>query len=456
MKHTGRWITLGAVSIAFFWAGSALGNGAPPKNVIMMIGDGFGVGQVEAGRLLVPGGQLVLDDLDPNPGSMNTLEVFGDITDSASGATAFSTGCKTVYGNVSMAEDDMTVLPTNMEAAQDKGMATGILSSVYLCDATPGVWLAHAPSRSCSTIIPQQIDRCPDVFLGPGEKVAYQRGGKGKGKGNQFIDYITQLVDNCDYEKVDNAAELAAATAPNDRLLGIWGGDTLLYDIDQQNDPSYNLPSLAEMTAKAIEVLSRNPNGFFLMVEGGAIDWMAHNKDIAGTARDVVAFDEAIAVAYEFAQNNGETAVIVTADHETGGLDVGANPNVEFIESITASTDFMWGLVFREGMDAEDVLETYAGVTNLTQAEKDAIDAYGEMAISDALSARANVSWILPTGVPSVAPEEGDHTADYVPVWAYGPGTGSSLEGNIDNTDVGKLLFNLVGESAPSCPVIPH
>ena len=436
MKHAGRWITIGTALFAFLWAGGALGNESP-KNIIMMIGDGFGFQQAEAGRLLTP---LVLDQLDPTPGSVNTLDVFGDITDSAAGATAFATGFKTVYGNVSMAEDDVTVLPTNMEAAKAKGMATGILSSVYLCDATPAVWLAHAPRRSCSIIIPQQGDACPDVFLGPGEKVSYQRGGKGKNR----VDYITDLVENCNYEQVGNAAELAAAQAPNNRLLGIWGGYTLMYTIDQQNDPSYNLPTLAEMTAKAIEVLSRDPDGFMLVIEGGAIDWMAHNKDIAGTARDVVAFDDAIAVAYEFAKNNGEPALIVTADHETGGLELGNNPNVAFIESITASTDFMYGLILRGEMSAEDVLETYAGVTDLTQAEKNAIDAHGETAISDALSARANVSWILPNGDVSVAPEEGDHTATDVPVWAYGPGTMGALEGSIDNTDVGKLLFDLV------------
>jgi alkaline phosphatase len=433
----GSWITSSAAILVLLWAGAAQ---ASPKNIIIMIGDGFGPEQAKAGRLLAPGGTLVLDAMDPNPGSVNTLNVFGGITDSAAGATAFATGFKTANGNVSMAEDDLTVLPTNMEAAQDKGMATGILSSVYMCDATPGVWLAHAPRRSCSVIIPQQIDRCPDVFLGPGEKVAYQRGGRGKNR----VDYITDLVKNCNYEQVGNAAELAAAQAPNDRLLGIWGGYTLMYDIDQQNDPSYNLPSLAEMTDKAIEVLSRDPDGFMLMVEGGAIDWMAHNKDIAGTARDVVAFDDAVAVAYNFAQNDGDTLVIVTADHETGGLVVGNNPNVAFIEGITASTDFMYGLILRGEAGIEDVLETYAGVDDLTPAEMQAIEDYGEMGISDALSLRANVTWILPSGIPSVAPDEGDHTATEVPVWAYGPGAGTSLEGSIDNTDIGNLLFDLV------------
>jgi alkaline phosphatase len=200
------------------------------------------------------------------------------------------------------------------------------------------------------------------------------------------------------------------------------------------------------MTAKAIEVLSRDPDGFFLVVEGGAIDWMAHNKDIAGTGRDVVALDDAVAVAYDFAMADGETLLIVTADHETGGLEVGDSPNVEFIESITASTDFMYGLILRGEGSIEDVLATYAGVTDLTQAEKDAIDAYGEMAISDALSARANVMWILPDGSVSVAPDEGNHTVREVPVWAFGPGSGP-LEGDIDNTDIGNLLFDVVNGS---------
>jgi alkaline phosphatase len=421
-----------------------------------MIGDGFGFGQAEAGRLLDSDGVLELDLMDPNPGSMDVSNVFGGITDSAAGATAFATGCKTENGNVSMAEDDMTVLRTNMEAAKyDEGMATGILSSVYLCDATPGVWLTHAPRRSCSVIIPQLFDACPDVFLGPGEKIpAFSSGGKGK----KAIDRVQQLVDACGYERVHNAAELAAATAPDDLLLGIWGGYTLMYTIDQQNDPDYNFPSLAEMTDKAIDVLSRNGNGFMLMVEGGAIDWMAHNKDLAGTARDVNAFDEAVAVAYNFAQADGETALIVTADHETGGLEIGSNPNVPFIEGITASTDFMWGLILRGEGTIEDVVATYTGVTDLTPAEKQAIEDHGETAISDALSLRQDVQWILPNGDVSVAPEEGDHSALKVPVWAFGPGT-ESLEGTLlDNTDIGKLLFDLVSGvsgSAPACPVIP-
>jgi alkaline phosphatase len=426
----GRLIILSAISLALLWAGGAQ---ASPKNVILMIGDGTGFDQVAAGRLLAP---LVMDQVDPSPGSVNTSNVYGGITDSAASATAYATGFKTANGNISMLEDDLTILPTNMQAAIAEGMATGILSDVYMCDATPGVWVAHAPRRSCSVIIPQQVEACVDVFLGAAK--AYVQPGR-----NGF-DYIEEMAEKCGHQRVKSARELARAQAPNDRLAGVWGGYTLTYDIDRQNDPGGDkVPTLAEMTAKAIEVLSRDEDGFMLVVEAGGIDWMAHNKDIAGVARGVLAFDAAVAEAYDFAMTDGDTLLIVTADHETGGLLLGDSPNVAFIESITASTDFMYGLILRGEASIEDVLETYAGVTDLTQAEKDAIEAYGETAISDALSLRANVQWILPNGEVSVAPEEGDHTLTEVPVRAFGPGS-EALEGSIDNTEIGAALFDVV------------
>jgi alkaline phosphatase len=270
------------------------------------------------------------------------------------------------------------------------------------------------------------------------------------------------LEDTCGYERVFNAAELAAFTAePDDKLLGIWGGYTLTYTIDRQNDEGDTTPTLAAMTAKAIDVLKQDPDGFMLMVEGGAIDWMAHNKDIAGTARDVVAFDEAVLVAWNFAKEHGNTTLIITADHETGGLDLGVDPNEDFIKDITASTDWMWGQVNREGEPIEDVLEDYAGVDDLTPAEKQAIVDHGEMGISDALSLRANVQWFNPpfnpNGTVSVAPDEGDHSDFEIPVWAMGPGTESGeFDGNTDNAVIGKQIFDLLSGgsgSAPACPV---
>jgi alkaline phosphatase len=309
------------------------------------------------------------------------------------------------------------------------------------------------------------MDACPDVFLGPGEKIpAYSSGGRGK----NAVDLVQDMVEACGYERVDNAAELAdyvPVLNPDplevEKLLGIWGGYTLTYTIDRQNDPGDTTPTLAAMTAKAIDVLKLDPDGFMLMVEGGAIDWMAHNKDVSGTARDVVAFDEAVQVAYAFAQSDGDTALIITADHETGGLGLGADPDVAIMQGVTASTDWMWGQVHREGEDVEDVLLAYAGVGDTSDAlsptELTAIAAHGEMAISDALNDRMSVIWGKTLETPTRAPDEGNHSDLRVPVWTYGPGTAGELEGSVDNTDIGKLIFDLVtgvGGSAPVCPVV--
>jgi alkaline phosphatase len=476
-----RRITFGLVFLAFFlMAGGAQAN---PKNIIIMIGDGMGPEQVQAGRLLhpnydpnYPDREVLTMDALPIRGSVETLNVDFGITDSAASATAYATGCRTENGNISMAEDDLTEFPTSMEAAQDKEMATGILSDVYLCDATPGVWVAHYRRRSCTReeddgsiggIIPQQIEACVDVLLGAGEQVAYGPQ-KGRNARPDYIDgndpEISSLVENCGYEHVKKTRDFAKAQ-PSDpsnegRLLGIWGGYALRYAIDRQNDPGPP-PTLADMTAKAIAVLSNEdeyPNGFFLVVEGGHIDWVAHNKDISAVARGVLAFDEAVAVAYDFANGKEgegpeETLLIVTADHETGGLDLGDAPNVAFIKSVTASNAFMWELIHGEGMSVEDVLSTYAGVDDLTQEEKDAIEAYGEEGIADALNAstRANVKWWLPDGSLSVAPDEGNHTTTEVPVYAYGPGS-EALEGDIQNTKIGETLFQAVCPTcAPDC-----
>jgi alkaline phosphatase len=452
MHSVGRWITFSAIALSFLWAGSALGKppGKPPgkerpKNIIIMIGDGMGPEQVESGRLLRlldPDGVFWLDVMDPEPGWANTLNVFGETTDSAASATALATGVKTANGNVSMAEDDVTELPTSMEAAQEKGMATGILSSVYLCDATPGVWLAHAPRRTCSIIIPDQHAACPDVFLGSGhtEFVVFTKP----------INWIDKMVENCNYELVETAEELAAAEARDGRLMGMWGGYTITYDIDRQHDLDVNDPTLAQMTEKAIEVLSRDRDGFFLMVEGGAIDWMAHNRDIAGTARDVVAFDDAVAKAYDFAEADGETLLVVTADHETAGLVVGDNPNMDFVRGVRCSTDFMWGHINEIGAD-QIVEQCLPGLGVTVDAVAAAIDPdaggcdNSEIGLSRLLSEKAGVDWFedFDQLIRWDDCDEGSHTDTEVPVFAFGPGS-ESLEGDIDNTDIGKLLFDVV------------
>jgi alkaline phosphatase len=410
---------------------------APVRNVILMIGDGMGPEQVQIARLFAPGGELAMDRLDGNPNLMTTHDVDGNITDSAAAATTLATGVKTYNGAVGV-DVDMNPLESVLERAEAHGKTSGVLTSVQIACATPGAFSAHTESRSNQTEISlQQVDAGIEVLLGGGRHTYLPGGCCGTGDRN----LIEELIDD-GYEYVTDAEELADATAPNGTLLGFFGGIAMTYHLDQQLDAGYSDPTLAEMTAKAIEVLNRDPDGFFLMVEGGAIDWTSHNRDAAGTMGETTAFDQAVQVALDFADADGETLLVVTADHETGGLTLGKRMDLAFLGGISATTDFIWGVVDTEMMTAAQALEAYAGIGDewprLTRKEKRAIDSFGEMGISDVLSARIGVSW------NGTAPDEGDHTLTEVPVFAGGPGSELFDAPNFDNTDVGQLLLEAV------------
>lgn len=197
------------------------------------------------------------------------------------------------------------------------------------------------------------------------------------------------------YLYVDTVDELNAvddeAMEGHIGLLGVFGSIwTIEYVLDRDPDLQHS-PSLAEMAAKAIEVLSQDPDGFFLVIEGGAIDWMATNRDIAGVIAETLEFDECVQLALDFTESNGETLVVATADHETGTLELG-NVDLDFLEAITRTTEFMWGLIHKGKMPIADVMETCAGFTP-DGYEISWIEDHGEGGMADVLSARAGVTW---------------------------------------------------------------
>jgi alkaline phosphatase len=410
------------------------------KNVIMMIGDGMGPEQVNLGRLFAPGGNLVMDDLDPAPGQMTTHDVTGGVTDSAAAATAMATGQKTINGYVSV-DENAEPLWTVLESAREQNMVTGLVSSVFLIDATPAVWAVHSASRyNYSELALQQGDGGVEVLLGAGRMNYLPKGANGTG-GPNLIDELQAQG----YEYVRKERELLRANGP--KLLGFFGGTAMTYNLNRPSKKGLTEPTLAQMADKAIEILSGSADGdsqvpgFFLMVEGGAIDWLAHKLDAAGTLREVQAFDEAVAVAYEFAASRNDTLLVVTADHETGGLMLG-NVNKDFVEGITATTDIIHGKI-QSGMSIEDALDAYAGIGSkwppLTAQEKQQIQSCGEeLGVSDVLSARSGVSWAW-SGC-----EGGNHTGELIDVFAYGPGSDAFDGSDLDNTDIGCLLFDAV------------
>lgn len=198
---------------------------------------------------------------------------------------------------------------TILEAAQKKGMGTGLVVTSPITDATPAVFASHVSSRKTQSEIATQMVKCGvNVMLGGGKEFFIPKSIKESKRDDE-----KSILDEArakGYTIAETRQQLA--DAKGDHVLGLFQMSSLKTIGDE--------PSLAEMTQKAIALLKPNNNGFFMMVEGSQIDWGGHDNDADYTIRQVLLFDEAVKVALAFAAENKDTLVVVTADHETGGL----------------------------------------------------------------------------------------------------------------------------------------
>ncbi|MFW9806066.1 MAG: alkaline phosphatase [Candidatus Thorarchaeota archaeon] len=277
--------------------------GEEPLRIILMIGDGMGYQHVELARLVEVGeyGSLMMQNSDWNA-SATTYASDAAITDSAAAGTAMATGHKTNRGYLGVSRT-LVDLENIVEYAQSLNKSTGIVSTCRIVDATPASFMTHVESRNDFTEIARQIveDADVDVLLG---------GGLNYFSGSQ----ISTMVSN-NYSMVYNRTELAAISSG--RVFGLFANEFMAYEYDRNYAVQ---PSIAEMTNKSISLLSQDPDGFFLMVEGGQIDIAAHNEDKVRNALDTIAFDKAVGVAIDYVENHNRALLIVTADHETEGL----------------------------------------------------------------------------------------------------------------------------------------
>ena len=335
------------VLLFLFLISSASAAHTPVKNIIFMIGDGMGFQHVAAGRLAAEEG-LVMDSA-PVKTSVSTHTLDGLVTDSGAAGTALATGYKTVMYRIGM-DSDGNDLYLITEAARDAGKSVGIATNSRLTDATPAAFSAHVKQRNLEDrIAVQQMEMGFHLFLGGGSK-----------QYNYRMWYDEPSAVDMAVEKgfhiVHDKTELAqAGSLP---LLGLFAEKDM---ISENYRHLTEEPSLAEMTAKAIELLSENEQGFFLMVEGALIDKLSHGNDAGAVPIEVKAFDDAVRVAAEFAQSNSETLVVVTADHETGGLLITEEGTLKF--TTTAHTGvqvplFVFGngaTAFNEAKDNTDI-----------------------------------------------------------------------------------------------------
>ncbi len=300
-----------------------------PRNVILFIGDGMGPEQVRAAGMYQNGleGTLVMESF-PYSSTMTTYSADHDITDSAASGTAIATGHKVNNGVVSVAlPGDGHELETLLERFHKHCKRAGLVTTTYATHATPATFGAHETSRNYLDNIAYDYlyQTRPDVLFGGGANGLYPDSATAAG-----------------YAVVLNRAEMHAIRPPlTVPVSGQFGTTHLPYEYDYfiGADPGYNtLPHLSEMVTTALAILETSPDGFFLMVEGGRIDHAGHANDIARNIFEVLEFDRAIEIAYTWAISRTDTLIIVTADHETGGLTVIANNGAGNLPTVTWST----------------------------------------------------------------------------------------------------------------------
>ena len=346
--------------------------GKKVRNVILLIGDGMGLNQVTFARLKAVGPTWRLHtERMPIVAFVSAYSVNNLVTDSAAAATALATGFKTENGVIGQLIDGREVL-TILEAAKQRGMATGLVATYAITNATPACFAAHVKSRDFQTKIAEQLlENKVNILLGGGKRYFLPQSAPGSSRTDDR-DMIKEAIA-AGYKYIETAQQLDSADNPY--LLGLFAIDNLTTRAPE--------PSLPQMTEKAIEILSKKPKGlfaenkgFFLMVESSQIDGAGHNNDPDYALRQMLLLDQAVKSAIDFAIKDKNTLVIVTADHETGGLMVkGGNLRGNKLNLNWATSGHTASLVplYAFGPQAQ----TFAGVYDNTDVPKKIAKALG-------------------------------------------------------------------------------
>jgi alkaline phosphatase len=372
-------------------------------------------------------GKLAMDDM-PYAGRSHTSpddpEEF--VTDSAAGATAIASGVKTFNGAVGVDAEGNEVT-TVLERAEAAGMATGLVTNSQVTDATPSSFGAHVENRDNQSEVARQYieESQPEVILGGGEDYWYPEGDPGAYPDEPEVDPeksagtqgdLVQQAQEAGYEYVTDASELGGATGP--QVLGLFANEEMFQQAPEGEGDVYDpVVSLPEMTEKAIEVLSADPEGFFLMIEEEGIDEMAHQSNAERVIEAGRQLDAAVEVGKSFAEGNAETLVIVTADHETGSF------AIEDINEIQSDPDYPNET--GEGRTAQD------GPFPVANSDDEFV-----------------VDWTT-----------ANHTAEDVPLTAMGPGR-ENFVGTYENTHIHDALVDALAlgsvEVAPGAEPMPE
>lgn len=425
------------------------------KNIIFMVSDGMSVGTMVMSDLYLKRkynrasawmglyesglGQRALMDM---------ASASSVVTDSSAASSSWGGGVRVNNGSLNISPNGKENMPI-LQKFKKAGKKVGCITTVMINHATPAGFCTWSKSRNAMDEIAEKYAELDfDVMLGGGSKYFDPKTRKDKKD-------IFAVLKKKGYTVVHTRDEMLKAPTSKP-LYGTFAEDALPYSIDREQDAKEKatVPTLAEMTTKAIDQLKNHPNGFVIQVEGGKVDWAAHGNDIGALLYDQVAFDDAIKVALDFAKKDGNTLVVITSDHGNAnpGLIYGkqCNDNFDRLQKFTHSNDwFLQNIKVDDNPSAvREKIAAYFGGINVTDEQVKELLSYYSKAekredglynykhlpyklFSELQKPHTSVGWISM-----------DHSSDYTELGMYGPGS-EKLKPFMRNTDMHKFLLSV-------------
>lgn len=421
------------------------------KNVIVLIADGMSVDGVTLTRWY--------NSLDESTGKVDTQKTLsfdemasglvrtywqangevGAITDSAPAGTALATGTKTMDKFIGVNDKKMP-LATILETSKNIGKSTGLISTSQIMHATPAAYSSHYPDRSKEDIIAeQQVYNNIDVVLGGGYTRLNQREDK---------ENLVSILNKQGYQYITDKKDLGGI---KNKTWGMFAESDLAYEMDKE-ELKPTQPSLADMTKKGIETLSKDEDGFFLMVESSKVDWAAHTNDPIGMISEINAFEKSVETALEYAKKSNDTMVIAITDHGNSGITIGNKDTdktyskegiKKFIEPLKKAKLTGEGIATKlreENADITKVMAEFGGINDITSEEMTLLtnaikdesqniqEIYGKM-----MAKRAFLGFTT-----------NGHTGEDITLYSYLPNNGR-INGTINNIDIPKKIAKTWG-----------
>jgi len=428
------------------------------KNVIIMIPDGMSHDGVTLARWVYNDGEALYMDSIAS-GLVSTHNADTAIADSAPAGTAMATGYKTQDKLIGVkptattlegakpveAGEELAPAASILEAAKLSGKAVGIVATSEIQHATPADFSTHTIHRNMYTVIgEQQVYQGMDVVLGGGRDYLLEdTTGTTNPQNKTRIDgeNMQEAIKASGYNYVTTRSDMMKVTSG--KLWGAFTGKAMSKDLVKATEE----PSLSEMTSKAIELLSKDKEGFFLMVEGSQVDWAAHGNQTVGLISEIKAFDDAVGVALAYAKSNKDTLVIVASDHGNGGISIGdstttstypIHPIDYFTATLKAATITEEAAATMVDKDRTNIADVMAklGVNALTADELSRLKSTQNLLseISKVVYQRAHVAWTT-----------GGHTGEDVVLYVYASDNDNQLSGTVQNSDIAEYAAKALG-----------